>query len=81
MSKMDLYVGVDTGPSHIMSAFDIPMVVLFHCLSSNLHTGAIEHPCYFPVNHESEECNEYSSMKDIPVSTVITSVIKALDGC
>ncbi len=79
MSKMNLYVGVDTGPSHIMSAFDIPMVVLFHCLSSDSHTGAIDHPCYFPVNHKTEECNEYSSMKDILVSSVLADVIKALD--
>jgi heptosyltransferase-3 len=28
MTLTDLYVGVDTGPTHIMSAFDIPLVAL-----------------------------------------------------
>lgn len=78
MSKVNLYIGVDTGPSHIMSTFDIPMVVLFHCLSSNLHTGAINHPYYFPINHQIKDCNENSSMKDIQVATVVSNVFEAL---
>jgi len=69
---------VDTGPSHIMSSFDIPMVVMFHCLSSNRHTGAIDHPCYFAVNHQERNCNEESSMKNVTVESVFSKVLLAL---
>jgi len=78
MSQIDLYIGVDTGPSHIMSSFDIPMVVMFHCLSSNRHTGAIDHPCYFAVNHQERNCNEESSMKNVTVESVFSKVLLAL---
>jgi heptosyltransferase-3 len=32
MSCLNAYVGVDTGPTHIMSSFDIPLVGLYHAL-------------------------------------------------
>jgi len=78
MSKIDLYIGVDTGPSHIMSTFDTPMIVLFHCLSSNVHTGAINHPHYVHINHKTSNCNEFSSMSDIKVSNVLPIVTSVL---
>lgn len=79
MSQIDLYIGVDTGPSHIMSSFDIPMVVMFHCLSSSRHTGAIDHPYYFAVNHQERNCSEDSSMKSVTVDTVFSKVLLALE--
>lgn len=30
MQQLDVYVGVDTGPTHIAGALDIPMVALYH---------------------------------------------------
>ena len=81
MSKTSLYIGVDTGPTHIMSTFNVPMVVLFHCkLKSNIY-GALEHPCYFAIDHPNKKnCNENSAMSDISVRTVLDSVEKALYG-
>ena len=32
MSLLDLYIGVDTGPSHIAVALGTPSVVMFHCM-------------------------------------------------
>ncbi len=79
MSRTNLYIGVDTGPSHIMSAFNIPMIVLFHCKLKSKIYGAIDHPCYFPIDHPSaDNCREESPMSDISVTTVLKEVNKAL---
>ena len=81
MSKTSLYIGVDTGPTHIMSTFNVPMVVLFHCkLKSNIY-GALEHTCYFAIDHPNKKnCDENSAMSVISVRTVLDSVDKALYG-
>jgi len=52
MSRLDLYVGVDTGPTHIAGALGIPMVAMYHWKypANNLRPlqnewcTAIEHP-------------------------------------
>lgn len=52
MSRLDLYVGVDTGPTHIAGALGIPMVAMYHWKypAANLRPlqndwcCAIEHP-------------------------------------
>jgi len=77
-----LYVGVNTGPTHIMSTFDIPMIVLNHCLLKNSVYGAIGHPHYFSIDHpDDKKCSEDSAMSDISVKTVLEaadSVLKSL---
>jgi heptosyltransferase-3 len=79
MSKTRLYIGVDTGPSHIMSTFNIPMIVLFHCnLKSEIY-GALEHPCYFAIDHPNKKnCSETSAMSDISVKKVLEAVDSVL---
>ena len=82
MSKTHLYVGVNTGPTHIMSTFDIPMIVLNHCLLKNSVYGAIGHPHYYSIDHPNDKkCSEDSVMSDISVKTVfevVDSVLKSL---
>ncbi len=80
MSKTRLYIGVDTGPSHIMSVFNIPMIVLYHCqLKSDIY-GALEHPCYFAIDHPNKKnCSEHSAMSDISVKVVLETVNNALN--
>ena len=82
MSKSHLYIGVDTGPTHIMSTFNIPMIVLFHCKLKSEIYGALEHPCYFAIDHPNKKnCSETSAMSDISVKTVLEaadSVLKSL---
>jgi heptosyltransferase-3 len=80
MTQLDLYVGVDTGPTHIMSAFDIPLVALYHCISSSKHTGPLEHPCAYVIDHPAsrERCTEMSGMADIHVDTVFAEVERAM---
>lgn len=80
MTLTDLYVGVDTGPTHIMSAFDIPLVALYHCLSTSKLTGPLEHPCAYLIDHPAsrERCTETSEMADIHVETVFAEVERAM---
>jgi heptosyltransferase-3 len=81
MALTDLYVGVDTGPTHLMSTYDIPMVALYHCLSSSIHTGPLGHPMAYILNHPStgtDDCHESSSMAEISVDQVMAMVEQAL---
>lgn len=80
MSLTDLYIGVDTGPTHLMSALDIPLVGLYHCLSSSAFTGPLEHPYFCAVDHPRlrAACTEDSPMAEIAVDTVFAQVARAL---
>jgi len=81
MSKTSLYIGVDTGPTHIMSTFNVPMVVLFHCKLKSKIYGALEHPYYFAIDHPNKKnCSETTAMSDISVKKVFEVVSKALDA-
>jgi heptosyltransferase-3 len=79
MSRTQLYVGVDTGPSHLMSCFDIPLVVLYHCYSPSALIGALEHPRYFPVDHpRPHPCSTDTPMSEISVDAVLAAVERAM---
>ncbi len=80
MEQLDLYVGVDTGPTHIMGTFDIPLVALYHPTSPSRLLGPLEHPCFFPVDHPMADQGATfdTPMADIAVSEVWDRVAKAL---
>ncbi len=76
MSQLDLYIGVDTGPTHLMSAFDIPMVGLYHGFSRSELLAPLEHPCLRAVDHPlaGPRCPTTASMADITVDRVWEAV-------
>ncbi len=80
MSRLDLYIGVDTGPTHMMSTFDIPLVGLYHGFSRSELIAPLEHPCFFAVDHPQAgpDCSTEASMADISVDTVFVRVCAAL---
>ena len=79
MSRIHLYVGVDTGPTHMMSCFDIPLVGLYHCHSPSRFVGALEHPCFYPVDHPRPwPCAVETPMAEISVESVYAEVERAL---
>lgn len=80
MQQLDIYVGVDTGPTHLMSAFDIPMVGLYHGFSRSELIGPLDHPCCYAVDHPraGPGCSTEESMADIAVDTVFARVEQAL---
>jgi heptosyltransferase-3 len=79
MSRTQLYVGVDTGPTHMMGCFDIPLVGLYHCHSPSRLVGALEHPCFYPVDHPRPwRCAVETPMAEITVETVFAAAERAL---
>ncbi len=81
MSCLNVYVGVDTGPTHIMSTFDTPLVGLYHALSKTHHTGPLQHPQDYCINHPADEegADDTSPMAAISVDQVYEQVHKALE--
>lgn len=80
MSRLDIFIGVDTGPTHLMSAFDIPLVGLYHGFSRSELIAPLEHPCFYPVDHPlaGPECSTEASMADTSVDRVWAAVQQAL---
>lgn len=79
MSRTRLYVGVDTGPTHLMGCFDIPLVALYHCYSPSRLLGPLGHPCFHPVDHPRPyPCATETPMGEIAVDTVFGAVERAL---
>jgi heptosyltransferase-3 len=73
MTRLDLYVGVDTGPSHIAGALQVPMVVMYHCKHPSRCLAPPEHPQLSAIDHpdvDSERCTEHSSLSLISVDRV-----------
>lgn len=82
MSCLNAYVGVDTGPTHIMSTFDIPLVGLYHAKSKTHHTGPLQHPQDYCINHPVDEADadETTPMSDISVDQVFDQLRQALEA-
>jgi heptosyltransferase-3 len=81
MSRLDLYIGVDTGPTHLMSSFDIPLVGLYHGSSRSELIGPLDHPCLYAIDGppaDHEDSNE-ASMANISVDLVFEKVCSALN--
>ncbi len=80
MSQLDLYIGVDTGPTHLMSAFDIPLVGLYHGYSRSELIGPLDHPCFYPLDHPlaGPDCTMEVTMADITVERAWKAVQQAL---
>jgi heptosyltransferase III len=80
MNTLDLYVGVDTGPTHIMGALGRPMVPLYHCHSPSRLLAPLEHPCCYPVDHPraGRDCTTETPMAEIRVDRVWEKVVEAL---
>jgi heptosyltransferase-3 len=80
MSRIDLYVGVDTGPTHLMSAFDIPFVGLYHCKNPSKYIGPLDHPNAILIDHPlGTDCSESSSMSDISIDDVFSQIEKLIN--
>lgn len=80
ISQLHLYVGVDTGPTHLAGALGIPMVALYHCRFRGRHLApqqharlrVLEHP------HDDAQCSADSPMALIPVATVRQAAFELL---
>jgi len=81
MEQLDVYVGVDTGPTHIAGALNIPMVALYHCLHPSRCLQPLEnsrvHVIDLPVLES--ECSSANNMSLISVDDVWRKVQSALN--
>ena len=81
MNELDLYIGVDTGPTHIMGALHRPMVAMYHGSSPSTLLAPLEHPCLWTVDHpragQGFDHDDYL-MTEISVDAVLTKVREAL---
>jgi ADP-heptose:LPS heptosyltransferase len=82
MNELDLYVGVDTGPTHIMGSLGRPMVALYHSCCPSRIFGQLDHPCFYPVDHPNRgpDALAEASMAEISVDTVWEQVRAALSA-
>lgn len=81
MNELDLYIGVDTGPTHIMGALHRPMIAIYHGSSPSTLLAPLEHPCLWTVDHPSAGQGykpDGYPMDEISVDTVMTKVREAL---
>jgi heptosyltransferase-3 len=81
MHRLSLYVGVDTGPTHLAGALGVPMVALYHCLHRGRYLAPLEHTAYLGVVEHPANDAEASSerpMAEIDVETVWGYVQTAL---
>lgn len=77
INELDLYVAVDTGPSHIAAALGTPSVVMFHCLRAGEYLLAPRHPERLTiVNHPTTRqfCTFETPMSDITVGMLMSAV-------
>ncbi|MFH1044058.1 MAG: glycosyltransferase family 9 protein [Pseudomonadota bacterium] len=75
MNEADLYVGVDTGPTHIMGALHRPMVAMYHGYSPSRLLAPLEHPCLWTVDHP--QAGQETSPDDYPMSDVSVDMVLA----
>ncbi|OHC61901.1 MAG: hypothetical protein A3H93_06910 [Rhodocyclales bacterium RIFCSPLOWO2_02_FULL_63_24] len=79
MNRVDLYVGVDTGPTHLMGALHRPMVALYHGYSPSRVLAPLDHPCLYAIDHPlADRCTPEAEMAEISVDQVWAAVQQAL---
>ncbi len=80
MNELDLYLGVDTGPTHIMGSLGRPMVALYHSCCPSRIFGPLDHPCFYHLDHPNQNPDALPepSMAEIGVDIVWDRVQAAL---
>jgi heptosyltransferase-3 len=81
IGQLDLYVGVDTGPTHVAGALGIPTVALYHCSYPGRNLAPLEHPALRMIEHPATgktDAGPEKSMAEIPVEVVHRAAIDLL---
>lgn len=83
IGELDLYVAVDTGPSHIAAAVGTPSVVMFHCMRAGEYLLAPRYPERLTiVNHPTARvaCTFETPMHAVSVERVLAAARAQLAG-
>jgi heptosyltransferase-3 len=80
MHHLDLYVGVDTGPTHLYSALQKPMIVLYHPALPSSHFRPLHHAALWAIDHPlaGQTQDERVPIGEIGVDEVFAAVCEAL---
>ncbi|HEX5393476.1 MAG TPA: glycosyltransferase family 9 protein [Rhodocyclaceae bacterium] len=80
MAHLDLYVGVDTGPTHLAGALGVPMVAMYHCAYPGRYLAPLDHPALRMIEHPQTGQTRSSdlSMADISVDQVFEAAMDLL---
>ncbi len=72
LAQLNLYVGVDTGPTHLAGALGVPMVALYHCRHRGAQLAPLGHDRLAVIEHpvSDRECTADTPMDRISVETV-----------
>lgn len=82
MNALDLYIGVDTGPTHIAGALEVPMVAIYHCQ----HPGALlkplsrDHLQIIEHSRHVDDCQRSSPLSQVPVEEVYQACLTLLEN-
>ncbi len=80
MHHLDLYVGVDTGPTHLAAALNIPMVALYHCFHRARRLAPLGHGLLRAIDHPRPDaaCDRNVPMDEMSVDRVWEQVSELL---
>src|SRR5205814_3948203 len=64
LGELDLYIGVDTGPTHLAGALGIPVVALYHCRHRGRYLAPLQHERLHVIEHPAADgdCSNTRSM-------------------
>jgi len=81
ISLLDLYIGVDTGPTHIAGAIGVPMIALYHCEHPGRFLRPLQRSNCIIIEHPStgKNCGRNTSMSEISVQQVVDASITLLN--
>jgi heptosyltransferase-3 len=82
MQRLDLYVGVDTGPTHLAGALGIPMAALYHCFHRGRRFAPRGHERLRVIEHPRPDgkCSREVPMDEITVERTWEAVCDLLDA-
>ena len=80
LAEADLYVGVDTGPTHLAGALGIPMVALYHAAYPGRYLAPRQHLLCRVIEHPRSGAADAreASMAEIAVDTVVQAADELL---
>ena len=81
MQQTDLFIGVDTGPTHLFSALQKPMVALYHPSLPSALFKPLQHSALHAIDHPLAGPDAASTIPigDIQVDKVFAAVADALE--
>lgn len=80
MSVCQLYIGVDTGPTHLAGALGIPMVALYHAAYPGRYLQPLQHPRLSVIEHPHTDTSlhpKQERMGAVTVSSVMDTIIES----